>query len=141
TTEHDERTGLITKTTYDGLDRVTRVERIPGHNQPPLVTTTTYWAGGEPHVVTLAPDTAGETQPTFELDGRSRVHTITKVVSDPTPGHVGPGQETLRWVKDYDENGNVVREEDPRHVVLRHVYDDLDRPWKTLVDSGVPGEG
>ena len=122
-TDYDERSRLLSSTdtfgrsmvqSFDGLDRVTRVERTDAlGSSDPGVVLREYHAGGQVHRQTNGLGVIT----TIVLDGMNRVIETNATVNG----------ETLTTAAVYDGNSNVLSSTDRRGVATLNTYDALNR--------------
>ncbi len=132
-----DRRAMATQTVYDAMGRVSQTIFLGDGTEPAVtLSTTRYDAAGR---VWQSVDANNNTT-TYGYDDAGR---RTTVVSPPVPlsggGTVSP---TTRY--SYDPNGNLRSVTDPKGAVTEHLYDALNRRWKTILpaaDLDVNGDG
>jgi RHS repeat-associated protein len=123
--------GRATDYTWDGQDRLKRTVQKPGKGQPDVVTDLEYWPGGELKTRRVG----GKLVESWSLGPQGRPSSVTRQTLEN-----GVVKDTLTTSFEWDENGNLHAEKDPRGVRREYTYDDLNRRIKTTITDGVAGE-
>ncbi|WP_157984823.1 RHS repeat-associated core domain-containing protein [Lentzea terrae] len=119
--------GNITRTTYDQLNRVAKVDTPAATNDERAVTTFGYTRSGQ--VMSIVDATGIRTEATY--DDLDRQVTATSIERTPVAGaftsRVG-----------FDDAGNVVSEVSPKQATTTYTFDTLDQVTKSVDPNGVP---